>query len=369
MNASPNSKPSSEDLSPLAWWLRETISILVWSYAAIKLFVYDFDIHLVSEFAPEFRWVLDYKAFVLLTVVSLSWLLIRRSMFHRIAGYIACYPLLIAFWRLPLWLMARWPLVIIFAPAIHRGITSIRSSVVLYTVGALSALASLKATGPMLLVSLVGLAAFLTTHLRRALRKAYSSSVFVTLSSYLRQLRASIETGSFDPNRDTSKLTEEQKAAAAKQDPILGFYLFRVAAEVVAEKVALVGRGRKYDFYLLCSLFYTTAITATTFSFAYVAVYRSDPASFAVPTGHGFWSFFGYSLGLLTSSSISKVEPLGSLAQFISHLEIACCYLLLVMLVFTVLTAARCEFSLGCSPGVTPEMFVVPKPKQPGGPR
>jgi len=337
--------PESGELSAPVWWLREVVSVAVWCYAAVKLLVFDIDTYLVGRFAPSLQWVLDYKAFVILATVSVAWVLARRQTFQRVVGYILAFPLILIFWRMPLWIVPRWALVIVFAPAIHRGIASFRSTFLLYTVGALSALAALKANGPLLSVSLVGLLAFLSTHLRRALRKAYSSSVFVTLSGAVRAFRVSIEKGTFDPSPDPPDMTEEQQKTKAQQNPIMGFYLFRVLAEVVAEKVALVGRGRKYDIYLLCSFLYTAGVTAVSFAFAYAGIHRLEPASFEMPPGGGgFWSFLGYSLGILTTSSISKIQAVGSLAQFVSYLEVGGSVLLLIILFFTLLTAAREAF-------------------------
>lgn len=124
----------------------------------------------------------------------------------------------------------------------------------------------------------------------------------------------------------------------------MGFYLFRVLADIVAEKVAMVSRKRKYDVYLLSSFLFTACVTTLSFAFAYTAIHRWDQAQFAVPHGSGFWSFLGYSMGILTTSSITQIQAIGALAQVTSYAEVACSLLLLIILVFTILTAAREAF-------------------------
>lgn len=335
-----------------AWATREAAALAAWAYALVKLFVYDVDVHLVERYAPHTRWLLDLKLFAFIAAFAGVWLLMGNRRFMAALAYVVCYPLVLLFWRVPVAAFRRWPVVVAFAPAIHRALATFRSTFLLYTIAMLGALFVLIARDPGLLMgAMVALGVFLVAHLSRAFRKAYVSSVFTELAGLARKLREAVERGTFDvvakSPEPPASATPAVPAPAAADDgtsPLVGFYLLQCAAAFISEKVAQVARGRKYDFYLIVSWLYTVLVTTTVFAFEYFAVHKIDPDAFQFAAGAGFWSFYGYSMGILTTAGISPITPAAPLAGVLSYLEMAGSALMLVILVFTRLTAGREAF-------------------------
>src|SRR5438876_10814981 len=94
-NTKPAVAPPSKPLPRVTWWLRETIAVVVWGFAVIKLFVYDLDRYLVDAYAPGLRPVLDFRLFILLGLITSLWLILGNSRFRAFVAYVLLYPLVI----------------------------------------------------------------------------------------------------------------------------------------------------------------------------------------------------------------------------------------------------------------------------------
>jgi hypothetical protein len=333
--------------SKVARAARETTAAAFWLYASVKVFVLDIDVRLAERFAPQLRWVLDVKFFILIAVVALLWLLLGNRRFVPLAAYVVCYPLILLFWRLPLAAFHRWPIVLVFAPAIYRTVVTFRSAFMLYTLALLSALGATYGAGRgILTASMFGLGVFLLGHLYRAFRKAYSAGLIADLASLARKIRKSVEDGIFDSAATSTSPSPPDQVGIASiaNDPLPGFYILPCLAEALGHRIARVATGRRYDLYLVGSWLYTVAITISVFSFEYLALHRMSPAAFASAEHASFWSFFGLSLGLLTTSNVSPIRPSSALAAGLCYAEIAGSVLMLVILAFAILTAGREAF-------------------------
>lgn len=330
--------------SRLNWALREAIAIAAWLYVIVKLFVLDVDVNVVERYAPTLRWLLDLKFFVLVSLVAGLSLVLGKQRFVPFFAYVVCYPLVLLFWRVPLAAFRRWPIVIAFVPALHRAITTLRSTFLMYTTALLAGLAVIIGRDPNLLtVAMTALGVFLVAHLYRAFRKVYVSSLFSQLTDLARKFRMFVESGRLD-----ASLTAKPHPDTIQADPaaslLTNFYVFPSMAAVIAEKVSKVARGRKYDLYLTLSWVYTVALTAIVFAFEYLALHKIDPSAFRLAEHSGFWAFFAFSLGVLATTTVSPISAASPLAVALCSTEVVGSVLMLIILVFTVLTAAREAF-------------------------
>jgi hypothetical protein len=328
-------------------FLREVIAPVAWCYALIKIAVFDIDSVALRAAVPDYLWVVDYKFFLLLGASVVLLLLLGPSEFLRLAAFILAYPFVLLFWKLPKRFYRQWPLILVFLPAIRGAAVRLWSTFLLYSLATFAALFILVSTNrPLLVVSIACLVPLLMVHLSRSLRKAYAASLFTQLVGLVGKLRSAIEAGTFVPweQKATSTGSSGNPSGLAPTNPRQVAYSSHWLAQMIGERVKTVAKRRHYDLYLLASWFYTVVLTAVLFAFAHLGLHKAFPGAYADAEGAGFWSFLGLSLGILTTSNVSKISPVSAMANIASYAEVVCSLIILVILVFSILTAAREAF-------------------------
>ncbi len=318
--------------------LREAIAIILWAFIAIKVIVFDVDVFIFEKYMPSLRWTLNYRFFVLLVLISVVLIGMGRKDFRRFWAYVICYPCILFFWRIPKLFFRNWALMVALAPAIYDLLRSFRLRFAFMTAAALSAVCiALSSNIYLLIPSMVLLGIYLIIHLYRSLRRAYRSSIFEGLSDLVRKLRVSIEDGQ-------QTLWKKEKYKPQTKDyeqQCLMFYLLNSVTEIVGDRLLKVAKSRKPDLYLMISWLTTVLLTSLVYSSEYWSLYKLDTHSFTASYTLSFWSFWGFSFGKLTPSSLSTLAPITVVATVLSYSELFCALIILVILVFSVLTAAR----------------------------
>src|SRR5882672_9689372 len=92
------------------WVGWDLVATLFWLYAIVKLFVFDVDVYLVSLTSSEFVWLLNYKFLILLALILVAMLVTRSLVLGFAIAYVALYPFVILFWKLPrfVWKQQSW---------------------------------------------------------------------------------------------------------------------------------------------------------------------------------------------------------------------------------------------------------------------
>jgi hypothetical protein len=94
---------------------REALAMLFWVYVILKLFVYDFDAYLVTEYFPEEVWLLKFRLVILIGVIAVALLIFGKNRVGAWSLYIIAYPLIITFWKLPYFIYNRESWTLAFA--------------------------------------------------------------------------------------------------------------------------------------------------------------------------------------------------------------------------------------------------------------
>jgi len=212
------------------------------------------------------------------------------------------------------------------------------------TLVALSALFILTSSNKILLsISMLILAAFLVSHLYSSFRKAYRSSVFSRLEGIISKLKNELsDTSFFQHMWDKEKARNEPKNDQDElQTQLSTLYLFYWGAEFIGEKVYQVSQSRKMDLYLILTWFWTVFLVAAIYSLEYFSLYKMVPNAFTAPFEPTYFSFLGFSFEKLTPSGVSTISPVNLPATLLCYSELACSLIIFVILVFTILTAAR----------------------------
>jgi hypothetical protein len=326
----------------LKWWhswAREATAALVWGFSLIKIFIYDFDTYLLKHFAPEWEWILPFKFLILLLIISLAWLLSRQRLFLSFMAYVAFYPLIIIFWRLPKLILKNWSLVLVFSPIIYNSFKGFQLTFTFYTL-ALVAVATLCFSNETqyLIPSVAFLLLFLLVHLIRKIKDASGISLFVHLTEMTRKVTGVVVSGDIFQNKSAPAL---QSGPLPRETCIANAYFYHAFAEIVSSKISEATHSRMYDFYLILSLIYTFILTASVYAFVYWGLSRMVPDAFLNASPSSFLRFFHLSIGILSTAGGSSIQPNTTLSSLLVISETLCIPVIGILIVVSFFTLAR----------------------------
>jgi len=189
---------------------------------------------------------------------------------------------------------------------------------------------------------MVIMAGLLIHHLASSLRRAYAPSVFDRLLELVKQLRFRLDDKAFlDPFLRKSDVSPEQKKQSAEQHNSFVLYFIHAGVEILCIQANRIVRSRKIDLCLILWWIWSYIVTVFTYSILYLGLFKLAPTSFQGASTYSYWSFLGFSFGKLAPSSVSTIQPVGTVAQLMCYSEIVCSLVILVILFFVLLTAAR----------------------------
>lgn len=325
--------------------LRDGIATLVWLYVLLKLFVFDIDVYLINQFVPTFSWLVTYKFVLFLVVFAALWLSLGHSAFFGFLAYVALFPGVLIFWKFPKLLLKRWPLFLLFAPLLYSAAKRARSTFTLYTLAIVAALIIAVHGNKLLTIgAMLSLGIFLLVHLYRSFRKAHSATAFQELNKLVREVREYIEKGRLEGPLPEAQPSSPSSKPIGTDAYLTQLYTLHAVADYVALRANVLLRRRVFDLYLIASWIYTVFVTSIVYALEYWALHRMDGASFQSGHDLGFWDLLGFSFGMLTTATVANIEPVSRAATLLSYAEVLCAVLVGVILVFSILTAARETF-------------------------
>jgi hypothetical protein len=155
---------------------------LIWVYAFLKLFVSDFDRWVVSQVSPALLWIIDFRFFILLSLLTVLVLVTKRWKSATILLYIGFFPLVVVFWKIPrlYYRPQSWNLVIGSVQVVWSLGKSVKFALFALTAFALAAL-SIALVGPNWLLwgAITTLVILWISLLSRAILYAFHPSNFV----------------------------------------------------------------------------------------------------------------------------------------------------------------------------------------------
>jgi hypothetical protein len=323
---------------------REALGAAFWVYALTKLFVFDIDVYAITQISPHLAWLVQYKAVVLMSLLALLWVSLGNRRSLVLVGFVAIYPFIIVFRLFKPFLriaMRRWALLLLFSPVIIAAAKNARVTFLMYTVAFVSALLiAMQSRAGFVMAAMAGVLLFLLAHLWRSFRKAYSLPLFDQLTDLVRSVRNAIEAGKLDHAAQASTGPSVNTQAGQPRSPT-SLYLYHSIADAIAGRIHNLVKRRIVDLYLIASWLYTAIVMVTGFAFLYWGLWKIQPRAFDGANDAGFWDFFAYSFERVAPGGLSHIVPMLPNAMILSYVEGGFGILIVVILVFTFLTAAR----------------------------
>lgn len=76
-------------------FVREICAATLWLFIFVKVVVFDIDVYLAEIYIPSFRWILNYRFFGLLLLISATLLVIGKKSFRQFFLYVIAYPFVV----------------------------------------------------------------------------------------------------------------------------------------------------------------------------------------------------------------------------------------------------------------------------------
>lgn len=301
----------------------DAVAFLLWLAFFIKVFVADIDRLLVGAVAPGLLWLLDLRFFLALAGLALVFLVVRSWKAGGALAYVAFFPFVILFWKIP-----RFIAVNMRRPAIAFGalnvltsfIVGLKPAVIALAIACLAGLLILLGQDPVVIaVGVCLMAVLLAVWLVLAIRNGLKPSRFIGRQQ--KWIGALVSSKALAPFREpTEGLRPENvrgwtTANATQYMSNAGFGLImHRAAHYWAFSLDQYRTSPSRVIFNGVAILALTVEVALAFAFINFGLYRIDPAQFRAEGTVSFWTFLYYGFAASYFGEIAAVAPVGDFA-------------------------------------------------------
>lgn len=332
----------------IRWLAADAVGFGLWLYVFAKVFIADFDRWVLDRVAPQWMWLVDFRAFVFMTLAALVLLLFRRKNAWWMV-YVVVWPLVVLFWKIPRFYYKRrdWLLLLGSMHIVWTFFRSLRFGFAGFTVVILSILGILLSDSPYLLgAAAIALVLTWFASLYKAFRYSVVPSRFVrSQRSLLDRILRSDQFWSLVALEEAVKRPEieqlnRDQATNAITKATTGLIAYR-AGHLWAYQL---DRYRRSGVSILFSAVSVAALVLqalVTFAFVNMAIYTLDPSQFNFTEVPGVATFVYYSFASIFMSEVSMLVPAGPWAASVQVVAGFSSGVLLLLLVVTLVFSVR----------------------------
>lgn len=297
-----------------------------WTYAFLKVFIFDIERDLIGELAPSAEWLADLRFFIVFGLMALAVIILRPRSLVVAGIYIVFFPLVVLLWKLPRFLINSKSWVAAFAAVnmVTALFSNLRYILVSSALALFAALAIVESTQTWLLtVSAFALGALLLISLGRTVLFSFKTSRFMTAQERgIAELLDSKPLTELIALDDDLRSTDIEKFDSAQE----ARFLMSVASSVAVNR-ALYFWGYQLDQYrkspatiLYNSLAYVWALTQSVIALTLInlAIYKNDHAAFTFDDPPGLLVFARYSFSSLIGNEINALQAHSDWANGVS---------------------------------------------------
>jgi len=307
--------------------LLDTIAVIVWGFVLLKLFVADVDRSFIGIVAPEVSWLLDYRVVLGLLLLSMLLLLFRAKYIAGGLAYVAGYPFVVAFWKLPRFLFRKrsyfqkrgyW-VAIVIANGVAIWVARGRWIVLAVAITTVSGLTILLSHSPVpIYIASVALLSTLGWALGVGAIDMLRSSRFIAAQE--RAIGWILDKNFLDsflvPKRPDKLSLKDWTVEDAKayRDTAGNALLIHRALWFWAYAIDQYRRGPALVILNVGAILAMLVQVVFVFTFINYGIFVVDPTAFQVSISPDWWSWIYYSGSAMTFGEISAITPQGPLA-------------------------------------------------------
>ncbi|MEK6251650.1 MAG: hypothetical protein AABM43_06870 [Actinomycetota bacterium] len=335
-----------------AWQRRrpyiDALASVLWLYIILKAFVSDVDREIAKAVGAES--LADYRFFFFLAIVALVALLVRRPRRVFIAlAYIAFFPLVLVFFRLPIALVKTksWIAFLTATNVVSAVVLNLRSLILGFAAGALGTLVIvISSWHALLMMGAITIAALLGVSYWRTIKFSLRPARFLQMQQRAIQrivdgdgLRQLVAVNEALRSEQIERFDEEQQQT----------FVNKLGTSVLAHRCLYLwayelDRYRRSGVPVLFNLLaYVGLLAQTVFSLTLInyAVYKIDGAAFSFVHTPSIWVFARYSISSLYGSEIAALQPQSDLANILVVLSFLAGVILLAGGAYSVFMGVR----------------------------
>jgi hypothetical protein len=328
------------------WAGLDLVAILFWLYAIVKLFVFDVDVYLVSLANSDFVWLLNYKFLILVGLVVVAMLVTRSLALAFAVAYVAFFPFVILFWKLPrfVWKQKSWLFAFAILNAAIGLFRSFRRDFISGTLFLISAVLILSSGNQYVLCgsSLIIFALVVFAYALAFIRAFKPSAIFQTYTKVFPLIKKGPFLKVDESVRNLPVELMTTKELELRNTGLQNVVLYNRSCLLISKKLRDYQRsGANVASYVL-SLVTLLLFAVMSFALINYALYKISPNLYQFTySKESFFAFVYYSAGSMfyAANGLVPVEPL---SQFVQLVQFFCALLVLVILI-TVIFSLRNE--------------------------
>ncbi len=308
--------------------LKDVFALLFWAFILIKLFVFDIDVYLVNKVSSKYVFLLDYKFIFFVGVLALIWIFTRSAKVLIFGLYVVFYPLIVLFWRVPVFIFKQksWVLAFALLNFVISFFMSLKYNFIKVALYIVFATLIFSFFNPFLLwASIIVISSILIlTFVHRFILLIRPSEVFKAYKRILNRVEtnenkfSSMSLDESIKNIPIEQLTETQleKRRTSLHNSIITNRLFLFTAN----KLRDYQKSRLNFVSYILSVVSITIMTVLSFSLINFAMFKIDSSLFNYDKYPSFYTFFYYTFNDLLSNPIAELEPALPMTQIVAML-------------------------------------------------
>lgn len=307
--------------------IRRIIAIAFWIYVPIKAFIYDFDTAILTCFAPSYLWIVEFRLFWFLLIVSVCWIYMGGREFVKTILYIFSYPVTFFLGEIVRGIIKYFDIVlkffggdffnlILFVGNYFIGIKKHLSFRVFLLLLMVSSIVFIFRTDNMIVqyIAICYLLFYLLIHYFLKVKAIFSpTTLFSSLDNLIIKLKSNLNRKSDSEEKKVKNLYDN-----AKLD-FLVFWYFLLG--FVRKKVKDFTHSPKIVLYYVLSLCYSIFLTVLIFNAIYFSVFKLYPHSFEFEGNCSFVSFTILSINSLISMEPNIIKPVALFPSILITIE------------------------------------------------
>jgi hypothetical protein len=193
-STSPTKEHVTDEPKKTALWERLKLSLLLrlcdglglifWSYAVLKIFVFDVDRVLIDAVLPSASWILGYRLLGFVAIISAVSILLWRWITAFVIAYVVFFPLIVLVWKIPAFLLRHrsWMVVMVTINSLSLFLRDLRYNLISKGLALLAAFVILVTSSDILLIlAAIYLSGLLCLSTCRVIHRTFESNWFLTI--------------------------------------------------------------------------------------------------------------------------------------------------------------------------------------------
>src|SRR5260221_7871211 len=335
----PQEKPKSKEL--FLSYVRNILATIFWLYVILKLFIFDLDTYLIKDYFPGAQWIINFKFFLFLGVITLFWVFTKNINVLGWFLFIIFYPIIILFYKIPVLIFKTksWAIAIAFVNTIISFFSSLKYNFFIFSLSAISfcLLFSLDAPQVIYTLIIVLLIILVVIYIHRFLTIFMSSSLYkIQVKGVNFLIKNTEQLSTMDEEIRNLPVTQMNQVQLQKWTNNLQFaIILNRGCFFLSSKLQEYQKSNLNIIFYLLNLFILFFITIFFLGGINYALFKLDHSAFTVTANPNFFDFIYYSFNTIFLSSIPEIIASNWTSHSLRMVEIIFSFLLIS--IFTVL--------------------------------